>query len=122
MAHGVKFITGHCRSDEPLDLDWNSLASPGMTLAVYMGLGNVDEISSRLIAAGRPPDTPVAMIENGTTDDHRQVLTTLAELPAAVAREKIQSPVMFVIGRVALLANELNWFQFIEDQPLEQVN
>lgn len=118
MAHGVQFITGHCRSDEPLDLDWKSLASPGMTLAVYMGLANVDEISSSLIAAGRPADTPVAMIENGTTDTHRQLLTTLVELPAAVAREKIQSPVMFVIGRVALLANELNWFQFIEDQPL----
>jgi uroporphyrin-III C-methyltransferase/precorrin-2 dehydrogenase/sirohydrochlorin ferrochelatase/uroporphyrin-III C-methyltransferase len=122
MAHGVQFITGHCRSGESLNLDWSSLASPGMTLAVYMGLANVDEITSRLIGAGRPPDTPVAIIENGTTANHRQVLTTLVELPAVAAREKVQSPVMFVIGRVALLANELNWFQIIEDQPLEQVN
>ena len=122
MAHGVQFITGHCRSDEPLDLDWDSLASPAMTLAVYMGLANVDEISSRLIGAGRPPDTPVAIIENGTTANHKQVLTTLVELPAVAAREKVQSPAMFVVGRVVLLANELNWFQIIEDPPLEQAN
>lgn len=122
LANGVQFITGHCRSDEPINLDWESLANPEMTLAVYMGLANIDEITSGLIGAGRPSDTPVAIIEKGTTDAQRQVFTTLADLPAAVVREKVQSPAMFVIGQVASLADELNGFQLAEDQPLEQAN
>lgn len=121
LARGVQFITGHCRADEPLDLDWDSLASPDMTLAVYMGLANVEEIASQLIKAGRPADTPVAIIENGTTESQRRMLTVLADLPATVVRMKVESPVMFVIGRVASLTDQLNWFQFVEE-PLEQAN
>lgn len=122
LARGVQFVTGHCRADEPLDLDWDSLAVPEITLAVYMGLVNVEEIASRLIAAGRPPSTPVAIIENGTTADQRRLLTTLSELPGTVVREMVEAPAMIVIGRVASLANELNWFQFEEEPAFMQAN
>ena len=120
LARGVQFVTGHCRADEPLDLDWPSLASEDMTLAVYMGLVNVEEIASRLIDAGRPAATPVAIIEQGTTSTQRRVLTTLGQLPAAVNRESVQAPAIIVIGRVASLANELNWFQFDEAPAVRQ--
>jgi uroporphyrin-III C-methyltransferase/precorrin-2 dehydrogenase/sirohydrochlorin ferrochelatase/uroporphyrin-III C-methyltransferase len=122
MARGVQFITGHCVSDEPLNLDWSALASPDMTLAVYMGLVNVEEITSRLIGAGRPANTPVAVIEKGTTVEQRRVLTTLLGMPKAVAAEKIQPPAMLIIGQVVSLATDLNWFQFVEDQPMKQAN
>ena len=122
LAKGVQFITGHCRSDEPLNLDWDSLANPQMTLAVYMGLANIDEISSGLIGAGRPADTPVAIVERGTTDAQRQVFTTLVDLPTTVIRAKVKSPAMFIIGQVVLLADELNGFQFAEEQKLERVS
>lgn len=122
LSRGVQFVTGHCRADEPLDLDWPSLASEDMTLAVYMGLVNVDEIVARLIDAGRPPATPVAIIEQGTTANQRRVLTTLVELPAAVDREEVKAPAIVVIGRVASLANELNWFQFDEAPAIKQAN
>ena len=122
LSRGVQFVTGHCRADEPLDLDWPSLASEDMTLAVYMGLVNVDEIVTRLIEAGRPPATPVAIIEQGTTANQRRVLTTLVELPAAVDREEVKAPAIVVIGRVVSLANELNWFQFDEAPAIKQAN
>ena len=122
LASGVQFITGHCRSDTPLNLDWDSLANPQMTLAIYMGLANIEEISSGLIRAGRPADTPVAIVEKGTTDAQRQVFTTLAELPNTVFREKVKSPAMFVVGQVVSLADELNGFHLAEEQRLEQVN
>lgn len=122
LARGVQFVAGHCSADEPLNLDWKSLANSQMTLAVYMGLANVGEITSCLIAAGRPVDTPVAIVERGTTDAQRRVLTTLVELPSTVERERIKSPAMIVIGRVVSLANELNWFQVEEDPGLEQAN
>lgn len=122
LARGVQFITGHCRSDEPLSLDWDSLADPQMTLAVYMGLANVAEITSSLIDAGRPSTTPVAIIENGTTNAQQCTFTTLADLPAAVERGKVSSPVLFVIGDVVSLASELEWFQAMQEQPWRQAN
>lgn len=122
LARGVQFVTGHCRADEPLDLDWPSLASEDMTLAIYMGLVNVPEIASRLIEAGRAPSTPVAIIENGSTSDQRRVLTTLVDLPDTVIREAVEAPAMLVIGRVVSLANELNWFQFDDEPVIKQAN
>jgi uroporphyrin-III C-methyltransferase/precorrin-2 dehydrogenase/sirohydrochlorin ferrochelatase/uroporphyrin-III C-methyltransferase len=122
MARGVQFITGHCRADEPLDLDWKSLATPDITLAVYMGLVNVEEIASRLIDAGRSPATPVAIIENGTTTRQRQIHTTLVELPTVVDQETVQPPAMMVIGRVTSLAQELSWFQIADEPAIKQAN
>ena len=61
LATGVRFITGHCQSDE-LDHDWQGLADPNTTLAVYMGLANIKKIADRLIGAGLPGSTPVAVI------------------------------------------------------------
>jgi len=122
IARGVQFVTGHCRADEPLDLDWPSLASEDMTLAVYMGLVNVQEIASRLIDAGRRPSTPVAIIENGSTADQRSVMTTLVDLPDAVIRESVEAPAMIVIGSVVSLANELNWFQFEYEPVIKKAN
>lgn len=122
LARGVQFVTGHCRAGEPLNLDWPSLASEDTTLAVYMGLVNVEEIALRLIEAGRPASTPAAVIENGTTAYQRCISTTLAELPAAVKREAVEAPAMLVIGRVASLAAELNWFRFDQDYALRQAN
>jgi len=72
----VEIVTGHCRGDRPLDLDWNTLADPERTLVVYMGLANVDEICKGLMDAGLPPETPAAVIEQGTTARQRRLSTT----------------------------------------------
>lgn len=112
MALGVRFVTGHCqgRADATLDLNWKSLADPDTTLVVYMGLANLDTISAKLIEAGLPPETPAAAIQNGTTPNQRTVLTTLVDLPARARQENLQPPTLMVIGRVAELARELDWF------------
>lgn len=109
---GVRFVTGHCQgSDETLDLNWNSLADPDTTLVVYMGLANLDTISGRLIEAGLSPATPAAAIQSGTTLSQRTVLTTLAGLPEKVRQEGLKPPTLMVIGPVAALAAELDWFR-----------
>jgi uroporphyrin-III C-methyltransferase/precorrin-2 dehydrogenase/sirohydrochlorin ferrochelatase/uroporphyrin-III C-methyltransferase len=107
LATGLRFVTGHCRQDEALDLNWASLADPDTTLVVYMGLGNLAEIAAKLIAAGLPEETPAAAIANGTTPQRRICRTTLAELPTSVAQAKLESPVLLVIGHVAGLADVL---------------
>lgn len=109
-ARAVSFITGHLRSGESLELDWHRYVDPQQTLVFYMGLHNLDAISSRLIAAGRAPQTPAALIENGSTPQQRRLLTTLQQLPAAARREAFQSPSLIVVGEVVALADELDWF------------
>jgi uroporphyrin-III C-methyltransferase len=106
LARSVRYVTGHCKSDEPLDLDWASLADPDTTLVVYMGLANLEEITARLIAFGLPHATPALAISQGTTPRERRLRTCLSDLPRAVAEAEFATPVLFIIGRVAALAAE----------------
>ncbi len=113
LATGVRFVTGHARAGQPLDMDWKSLADEQTTLVFYMGLANMAEISARLIGEGLPADTPAAAIAKGTTHSQRQCISTLAGLPGLVASLELPSPVLVVVGRVVSLAGELNWQGFI---------
>ena len=106
LASGVRYVAGHRKADEPLDLDWRSLADPDTTLVVYMGLANVDEIVSKLITHGLPATTPVLAVCQGTTPQERRICTHLEALPTAVQEATFSGPVLFVIGRVAALAKE----------------
>lgn len=107
LARSVRYVTGHCKSDEPLDLDWASLADPDTTLVVYMGLANVEEIAAQLIAFGLPQTTPALAVSQGTTPRERRLRTCLCDLPRTVAEAELATPILFIIGRVAALAAEL---------------
>ena len=108
FATGVRFVTGHCREDHDLNLNWQSLADPDTTLVVYMGLANVAQIATRLIDAGMPPDLPSAMVSKGTTPQQQVVITTLDKLPVKAREAEIATPVLFIIGHVAALAHTLD--------------
>jgi uroporphyrin-III C-methyltransferase/precorrin-2 dehydrogenase/sirohydrochlorin ferrochelatase/uroporphyrin-III C-methyltransferase len=110
VANSVQFITGHCREDRPLDLDWTQLADAATTLVVYMGLAQISLIAAGLTGAGRAPSTPLAIVESGTTPQHRTILTTLGAAAADVKRHAIESPATIIVGEVATLARELDWF------------
>lgn len=118
LSTHVHFVTGHRRSNEPLDIAWDKLADSQGTIVVYMGLANVAEICAALIAAGLPESTPAAAVENGTTPAQRRCVTTLAELPTRVAALHFAPPVLFVIGKVVALAHELDWFCVAETAGL----
>ena len=111
LSRTVHLVTGHLLENKTLDLPWGSLVGEQTTLAIYMGLSNLDRISAKLIAAGMDPSTPAAAIRSGTTRDQRQVLATLATLHADVSAAGFRSPVMVVIGRVVGLAEQLAWFE-----------
>jgi uroporphyrin-III C-methyltransferase len=106
LATGVRYVTGHCRGDEPLDLDWASLADPATTLVVYMGLANIGEIVRQLIVHGLPGDTPVLAVCQGTTPRERRICASLMRLPQAVRAANLEGPILFIIGRVAAIAAE----------------
>jgi len=121
MSRRVQFITGHFNNDEPLDLNWQSIADPDSTLVIYMGLANLPLIVSSLIAAGLPATTPAAAIQNGTTAKQRRVIAALDQLDEVIQKNQMQAPVMIIIGEVVTLADELDWFQqTLEHSQLEQ--
>ena len=105
-AHSVRFVTGHSRAGElPADLDWRGLADPETTLIFYMGGRTAPLIAGRLIAAGLPGSTPVAIVENATRHDERIKRTSLAGLtahPIAAA-----GPVILAIGQVFAVARSI---------------
>ena len=107
LAHGVRFVTGHCRAGDDLDLNWDSLADPDTTLVIYMGTANAETLSQRLIAAGLSADTPAAAISNGTLPGQRTLLTTLAALASDLALHAFKPPTLLILGKVVSLAPQL---------------
>ena len=111
LSRSVRFITGHFKNDEPLEINWQRVADPDCTLVIYMGLGNLSHICDSLIDAGLSSSTPAAAIENGTSRNQQRLLSQLDQLPDAVKQSSLQAPVMIIIGEVVSLAEELDWFQ-----------
>jgi uroporphyrin-III C-methyltransferase len=104
MAQAVTFVTGHAALGEEPDLDWAALARPNQTVVVFMGVGTADVIAARLIAAGRDPVTPVAVVENGTRPNEKAAFGNLGGLPELIQSNGILGPALLIIGEVAALA------------------
>lgn len=125
-AQSVTFVTGHCKGDGELALDWRALAVPHHTAVFYMGLANAELISRRLQEHGLPASHPVALVERGTTPEQRRVITCLGELVETIAREALKPPTLIVVGEVVRLATRLaqpvpDEATFIEGETLELV-
>jgi uroporphyrin-III C-methyltransferase/precorrin-2 dehydrogenase/sirohydrochlorin ferrochelatase len=111
-AHAVTFVTGHSQDDgvpgrEP---DWRALANPGTTAVFYMGLARLDRIVAQLVEHGAPGTRPAAIIAQASTARQRVIVASLATLSDAVARNKLESPALLVVGDVAALHSSLAWF------------
>jgi uroporphyrin-III C-methyltransferase len=106
FTHGVTFVTGHTQNEEKPD--WKALVAGGTTLVIYMGMKYLSAIVTDLLEAGMSSNIPAAAIQQGTTQHQRQVISTLAELPAAVKQEGLESPAIIVLGEVVRLARQEN--------------
>ena len=95
----VSFVAGQCKG--LTEQDWTGLAGKGRTLVIYMGLATADAIAEKLMADGLAPDMPVAVVENATRPEMRVLRSPLAGLGALVARHKVKSPALIIIGEVA---------------------
>lgn len=108
-SQGAIFVTGHGKTADA-NPDWAALAKLDMTLVIYMGVARCSEIQSALLVGGKPASTPVAVIQAATSKTQAQLVTTLGELPAALAASGLGSPSVIVIGDVVKCADK----QFIE--------
>jgi uroporphyrin-III C-methyltransferase/precorrin-2 dehydrogenase/sirohydrochlorin ferrochelatase len=105
----VRLVTAHC-GDSLDTLDWAALAQERHTVALYMGVAGLGRIRDRLVAHGRSPQTPVAIVENGSRPEQRVLLATLADLEDAGREAQVKSPALVIVGEVAALAERLHWF------------
>ena len=108
-AQSVVFVTGHLRNGE-INLNWNELVSPQLTVVVYMGLTGIEQICTAMITHGRADTTPAALVQQGTQPQQRVLASTLQHLPALVARSEVSAPTMLIIGHVVTLHDKLDWF------------
>jgi uroporphyrin-III C-methyltransferase len=95
----VTFVAGQCKG--LAEQNWAGLAGKGRTLVIYMGVKTAPQIAEKLMGDGLAPDVPVAVIENAALPQMRVLRASLAGLPEMVARERVKSPAVIVIGDVA---------------------
>lgn len=99
LARRLVFVTAHTQRGAVPDLDWQALADPEATLAVYMGKDAAPHIARGLRDAGLAADTPVILIENVSLPHERQFATDLAMLPLAARTVLGDGPAMILIGK-----------------------
>jgi uroporphyrin-III C-methyltransferase len=97
-ASVVSFVAGQCKG--LAEQDWAGLAGKGRTLVIYMGVKTAPQIAEKLMADGLAPEMPLAVIENACRPEMRVLRGPLAALPDLVARERVKSPALIVIGEV----------------------
>jgi len=118
-ASAVAFVTGHEDPAKPESaLDWQALAAFPGTVIVYMGVRRLESIAQALIAGGRSPDEPAALVERGTMPGQRIASGTLETIAAVASEQQIRAPAIAVFGEVAALRERLGWF---ERRPLAGV-
>ncbi|MEI2418122.1 siroheme synthase CysG [Orrella sp. JC864] len=108
-AQSVQLITAHGKEENDT-LDWQALGRGTHTLAFYMGVSQLQRLAERLIAHGRAPDTPCALVENGTRPDQRALYAPLSDIAAQARRHGYAPPSLLIVGEVAGLGPELSWY------------
>jgi uroporphyrin-III C-methyltransferase/precorrin-2 dehydrogenase/sirohydrochlorin ferrochelatase len=109
-AQSCVFVTGHLK-DGSMNLDWELLARPKQTIVVYMGLQGLDMLCAQLIAHGLPATTPIAIVQQGTTQNQRVVTGTLSTLPQNPEVAELHAPTLIIVGGVVALREKLAWFK-----------
>ena len=116
LASTLTIVTGHEDPDKPSTaLDWSRLAGNQGTLVFLMGMKNLSTITTRLLAEGLAPSTPVAITRWGTRVSQHTVVGTLADIVHKTETAKLEPPTVIVVGDVVRLRPTLNWF---EQRPL----
>ena len=107
-AQACVFVTGHGKDGE-INLDWTALLQPRQTVAIYMGLRNVEALTREFIARGADPGLPAAIVDNATRPNQRVVVGVLATLAARAREAELSGPSIIIIGTVVTLRETLDW-------------
>ncbi len=113
-AQSCLFVTAHGRNGL-VDLDWKQIVRPRQTVAVYMGLRILPELTAAFMEHGVDPETPVAVVEKGTRPGQRVVTGRIADIAEKVRAAGFTGPAMIIIGTVIELRGKLSWYLPEED-------
>jgi uroporphyrinogen III methyltransferase / synthase len=105
LAGAVAFVTGYSVQS---DVDMDALAAFPGTLVFYMGVRTLPQIAERLVAGGRDPDEPAAVVERGTLPGQRTIIATLAQIAQRAADAEVRAPSITIVGPVAALHRQLS--------------
>lgn len=108
-AQSVRFVTGHLK-DNSTDLPWSELVHPHQTVVFYMGLMGLPVICQQLQAHGMSADMPIALVQKGTTKDHKVVIGTLSTMVEIVKNQQVVAPTLIIVGEVVKLHQTLSWY------------
>ena len=100
-ARRLQYVTGHAHNGQlPADLDWQSLADPATTTAIYMPVRTLAALVEKATAEGLDPRTPALAIARATRPDQAVVSAPVADLPNRLAVAGLPGPVLVMIGHV----------------------
>jgi len=108
-AQSCVFVTGHLKNGT-VDLNWPMLANSNQTVVIYMGLVGLPYICNKLIEHGVSKHMPIALIEQGTTNNQQVYTGTLDTMPVLIQDKDVTAPTLIIIGSVVSLHNNLAWF------------
>ena len=105
VTHEFVVVSGHVAPEHPESLvNWNALAAMSGTIVLLMAVERIEQFSKVLLDGGRPADTPVLVVQHGTTASQRTLRATLADAPERIRAEGVRPPAIIVIGAVAAFA------------------
>jgi uroporphyrin-III C-methyltransferase / precorrin-2 dehydrogenase / sirohydrochlorin ferrochelatase len=105
VTHEFVVVSGHVAPGHPESLvNWNALAAMSGTIVLLMAVERIELFTKALLDGGRPADTPVLVVQHGTTASQRTLRATLADAPERIRSEGIRPPAIIVIGAVAAFA------------------
>lgn len=114
VSNRFTIMTGH---DEAIEqTNWEMFMEENHTLIIYMGMKNFYNIIGELIHHGKDGETPIAIIQWGTTDEQRAITGTLHTIIPHVIKQKISNPAIIIIGDVVRYHDSLSWFNQTVDQ------
>jgi uroporphyrin-III C-methyltransferase/precorrin-2 dehydrogenase/sirohydrochlorin ferrochelatase len=108
-AQSCVFVTGHLKNGT-VELNWPMLANPNQTVVIYMGLVGLPYICKKLIEHGVSKHMPIALVEQGTTNNQQVYTATLDTMPALIQNKDVKAPTLIIIGSVVSLHSKLAWF------------
>lgn len=108
-AQSVRLVTGHLKNDSA-DLNFPELVQADQTVVFYMGLQNLPYLFNQLIAHGRSPETPAAIVSRGSTDEQKVLTGTLTDLPSKQQEAQLPAPALIIVGEVVSLHKDLAWY------------
>ena len=123
VNQSVTFLSGHDRTGlMPSAIDWQAVSKGSQVIVMYMAIKHMPDICEKLLAAGRDPNEPVAVVKNATRADMQVLETTLTKAHNDITRSGIGAPAIVCIGRVALMRQCLDWIGQLEGNTVRDLD